>query len=280
MRELIVPEKYNGKKICNFLLDTFDGLKQNTLYKALREKDIRINNIKINSNSLIYTGDKITIYIIDKLLFSTKKLDIVYEDENILVVNKPTGIEVTGDNSLTSLVQTEFSTALPCHRLDRNTSGLVIFAKNNESLEILFDKFKKHEILKYYKCMAYGIPKIHHDILRAYLFKDNKKSKVYISDTPKDGYREIITEYSVISSNKNENTSILKITLHTGRTHQIRAHLAHIGYPIIGDGKYGINEINKSFHKNTQELYAYKIEFKFTSDSGILEYLNNKIIEI
>lgn len=279
MKEIIVPEKYDNKKLNNFLLDTFPNLKQNTLFKALRQKDIRVNDVKVNSNVLIHTGDKIKIYIVDDLLIGTVSFDITYEDDNILVINKPIGIEVTGLDSLSNIIKEHYS-ALPCHRLDRNTSGLVIFAKNKESLEILLDKFKKHEIEKYYKCQVYGIPKEKHNILNAYLFKDSKKSIVYISDTPKKGYRNIITEYNVISSSKEENTSILEIKLHTGRTHQIRAHLAHIGYPIIGDGKYGINKINKAFNKSTQDLCSFKLIFKFKTDAGILNYLNNKVFTL
>lgn len=280
MRELIVPQKYDNKKINTFLFDSFNGLKQNTLYKALRKHDIRINDVRISSNETIHTGDKIKVFIIDEFLYSSNDLEIIFEDENILVIDKPAGIEVVGDNSLTSNVQKRFPSCMPCHRLDRNTTGLVLFAKNDMALQILFDKFKNHEIDKYYKCIVYGIPKVKHAKLNAYLFKDSNKSQVYISDVLKKGYKEIITEYNVLSSNKEENTSVLEVLLHTGRTHQIRAHLSHIGYPIIGDGKYGINEINKRFNKKTQELCAYKLVFNFSSNAGILEYLNGRIIEI
>ena len=244
MRKIIVDKKYDGKKLNTFLLDNFNGLTLNTIYKTLRKKDIRINNVKTSENCTVNQGDEITIYLTDELLFKTVKLDIAYEDKNILIVNKPTDIEVVSNNkdevTLTKLVLEHFSSLefpAPCHRLDRNTTGLVVFAKNKKTLEILLDKFKNMEIDKHYKCTVYGIPKIKQTTSTAFLFKDSKKSLVYISDEPKKGYQKIITSYKVISENKENNTSVLDVTLHTGRTHQIRAHLAHIGCPIIGDRK-------------------------------------------
>ena len=244
MKKIIVNKKYDGKKLNTFLLDNFNGLTLNTIYKTLRKKDIRINNVKISENCTVNEGDEITIYLNDDLLYKTFNLDIIFEDNNILVVNKPTGIEVVSNNkdeiTLTKLVLELFSSLefpAPCHRLDRNTCGLVVFAKNNKALEILLDKFKNMEIDKHYKCTVYGIPKVKEKTLTAYLFKDSKKSLVYIADEPKKGYQKIITSYKVLSENTKDNTSVLDVTLHTGRTHQIRAHLAHIGYPIIGDRK-------------------------------------------
>lgn len=296
MKKLIVEEKYNNKKLNTYLLSKYKNLSSNTLYKALRKKDIRINGKRISENVIIHTGDEITVFISDDLLSPTidnykyKTLhdfvfsNIVYEDENILLVNKPIDIETVSPNNseytLTTLLLEKYPNIAPCHRLDRNTSGIVVFAKNEVALNILLDKFKNQEITKIYSCIVYGILSPKQGTLTGYLFKDKKLSKVYIADTPKDKYKKIITSYSVLKEDISNNYSYLEVILHTGKTHQIRAHLSHIGHPILGDGKYGRNEINSKFKLKTQLLCSRKIIFNFETSSDILEYLKGKSFEI
>ena len=283
MKKLVVNKKYNNRKLDKFLKDNILNLSNNLFYKTLRKKDIKINGKRVSENVTVFEGDEIQVYISDNLLESNLNLDIVYEDNNILLINKPSNIEVTGVQSLTEVVHKLYSYCefkpMPCHRLDRNTSGLILFAKNKLALDILSEKFKHHEIEKHYLAFVYGVPKKKNEKLVSYLFKDSSKSLVYISDVPKKGYQKIITSYSLIKTFDN-NSSLLDVEIETGRTHQIRAHLAHIDLPIIGDGKYGINEINKKFKAKTQKLVSYKLFFKFESDSGILEYLNKKSFEL
>lgn len=278
MIKIKVSKKYNNKKIVNFLLDSFPSIPSSAVYKALRKKDILVNGKRIKENTVVFENDEIIAYI------ALPSIEIVYEDDNIIVVNKPSGISVTEDSTssqtLTNLVQEKYPKAMPAHRLDRNTSGLVLYAKNEESLNILLDKFKTRQIDKYYVCVVYGILKEKKKTLSSYLFKDTKKSMVYISDEPKKGYQNIVTSYEVLDENKEKNISLLEIKLETGRTHQIRAHLAHIGHPIIGDRKYGINSVNKEFNKKSQILISYKLKFAFTSDADLLNYLKDKEIKI
>ncbi len=293
MRKIIVSKKYDKKYLNSFILNEFPNLNKNVLYKALRKKDIRINGVKISQNTLVHLGDEITLYIVDSELDGTRtisshnidknlynknentaykdilnKIKIVYENDDLLIVYKPDNLSVT-DNSrdkytLTSILKKEFGDNIePCHRIDRNTKGLVLFSKTEETHKQILEMFKNGKIEKHYLAKVYGIPKKRHAILEAYLFKDSKKSMVYISDVPKKGYQKIITEYTIVTADNKLNISTLDIILHTGKTHQIRAHLAHIGHPILGDGKYGINKINKQFGYKTQELYSYSLKGEF-----------------
>ena len=281
MKEIIVNKRYHEKKLNKVILNELQNINYPTFCKLLRKKDIKVNGKRTNKDIIVYENDKIEIYLPKELEDAKVELDIVYEDENILIINKPANIEVTGAKSLTEIINKKYTNCefkpQPCHRIDRNTTGLVMFAKNEKALEILLEKFKNHEIEKHYLALVYGIPNKKEERLEAYLFKDNKKAYVYISDTLKKGYQKIITSYKVLETRK-DNTALLDVEIETGRTHQIRAHLAHMGYPIIGDGKYGKNQINKQFGKKYQMLCSYKLKFKFQSESGILTYLKGKEI--
>lgn len=278
MKSLKVESKDDGKKITTYLTNQFPQLNINFLYKALRKKDLKLNGKRINNNIILHTGDIIDVYINDDFLYGTNNISIpvVYEDNNIVIFNKPANLEVTGDNSLSVIMKRHYDFLEPCHRIDRNTTGLVLFAKNAMSLNILLTKFKNSEIEKHYIACTYGFPNKTNDTICNYLFKDRKKSLVYISDVSKQGYLPAKTSYTVLKQNKITKVNLLDVTLHTGRTHQIRATLSHIGLPIIGDGKYGSYEINKKFKVNHQLLCSYSIKFEFLNDSGILNYLNNK----
>lgn len=283
MKRIVVSKKYNEKKLSKTIIESLNNVSYNTFCKLLRKKDIKVNNSRVNKDVILHENDIIEIYLPTDLENIKMKFDTIYEDENILVIDKPSNIEVEGENSITEIIHNKFEKCefkpMPCHRLDRNTRGLLIFAKNEESLKILLEKFKKHEIEKHYLALVYGHPIKKSERLEAYLFKDNKKAQVYISDSFKKGYQKIITTYTLLEKRR-DNTSLLDVEIETGKTHQIRAHLAHIGYQIIGDGKYGKNEINKKFNKKYQMLYSYKLKFNFKSENGILEYLKGKEIKI
>ena len=236
MKNLKVDYKNAGKKLATYLTSLFPRLSINAVYKALRKKDIRLNGKRICENVEIFEDDEIQVFIADDVLLGNSdfKIDKVYEDENILIVNKPINVEVVGDNSLENRLSKDYDFIRACHRIDRNTIGLVVFAKSEIVLEGMIELFSSQNIEKHYIACCYGLAKDFADEY-AYLFKDSKKSFVYISDQPQKASVKIHTSYRLIKKNINKKSSLINITLHTGRTHQIRAHLAHIGLPIIGD---------------------------------------------
>ena len=288
MIKFVVNKKEDSKKIIQIIQNKYPKCALGTIHRALRNKDIKINGSRIKENVAVYDGDEVEVFISDELLlgnneeYKVEKKRIAFEDENILIYNKPQELEVQkskNEAGLEESLKKDYTYIKPCHRLDRNTQGLVIFAKNKESEKEIIELIKEKKINKFYKALVYGIPKNKVMTLKAYLFKDSKKSTVIISDIPKKGYQEIITKYKVLEEDKKGNTALLEVELITGRTHQIRAHLAHIGHPIIGDGKYGINKVNKEFGKKYQELEAYKLVFD-KSIEGYFNYLAGKTVKI
>ena len=262
MKKIVIDSKDDGKKLSTFLTSAYPKLNINVVYKTLRKKDIKINGKRVSNDTVISTGDILEVYITDDILEGVKKdidIPVVYEDDNIVVFNKPKDIEVVGNNSLTSIMEKKYKFLKACHRIDRNTIGLVMFAKNEETLNKMFEKFANGEIEKHYIACCYGIPK-KDATLNAYLFKDSKKAIVYISKEPKKGASKIQTSYKLLEENRDKNLSLLDVTLHTGKTHQIRAHLAFAGLPVLGDGKYGSYEINKRFKVYTQALCSYSMK--------------------
>ena len=291
-----------GQRLDKFLTKTYRNLPMSLLYKAVRKKDIRLNGKRCEASSRLNEGDEIYLFLPDdaleiapptyEFMHAAKQLDIVYEDEHVMLLNKKAGLLVHPDDrefadTLIFRVQRylyergaydpadeqSFAPAL-VNRIDRNTSGIVIAAKTAAALRILNQKLKDREIEKYYLCIVHGkMPKAE-DTLEAFLEKNEAQNRVYISDTQKQGARTIRTRYRVLE--EKNGFSLLEIHLLTGRTHQIRAHLASIGHPLLGDGKYGTNAINKGtgFHK--QALCSYRLQFAFTSDAGELNYLNGK----
>ena len=283
----IIVKKTQKMQLINYLQSLYPALTKGSIYKSLRNKDIRINDVKTNKDVLLKEGDKLDIYITDEVLYNLpKKIEVVYEDDNILVVYKIQGIlsnntdNKNNEPTLEDLVKKQYKDTKICHRLDRNTAGLVIFAKNEKSYNELLKGFKENCIKKEYIAYVCGSNFAKkHDILEKYILKDEKEGYSKIYDKNIKGSQKIITEYEVIFTNKKLDFSILKIVIHTGKTHQIRAQLKAINHPIIGDSKYGINEINKKFRIYKQLLFAVDYSFSFNTNS-YLYYLNNKNIHL
>ena len=276
---MIVEEIKSSKecKVSNLISEKFSQLSYGEVQKLLRNKDVKINGKRIAKDCLIGVDDVVQIYLKEEQI--SHQFKIIFEDENLVVVFKPRKIETVSDDDvcLNVLLEKQLNQKLfAVHRLDRNTEGLVVFAKNLESKSELDFAFKHRTIDKFYLAYVYGSLKKKSDELVAYLKKDAEKSVVHILDNPERGYEEIQTNYKVLK--ELDNSSLLEVELVTGKTHQIRAHLAHINHFVIGDEKYGDSKINKLFKKKFQCLCAYKIIFHF--EKGVLKYLDGKEISL
>lgn len=272
-------EKFNSNKsdkISNLISKNYPSISYNQIMKLFRNKDIKVNGKRVSKDIVINANDEVLFYISDEKL--KVDFDIIYEDENIVVIFKPRKIEVENEteNCIVKMLSNQLNQELfAVHRLDMNTTGLLIFAKNIQAKLSLDSAFKNRTLNKFYIALVSGRPEKNKDDLVAYLKKYENKSMVEISNFPQKGYEKIETKYKIVDFN--ENLSILEVELITGKTHQIRAHLSHIGCPIIGDEKYGDSILNKEYKVKYQCLCAYKIVFKF-KENDCLYYLNNKEI--
>lgn len=298
MKSFTITQKDAGTRVDRFISKTFDHLPKSLMYKEIRKKNIKVNKKRCSPEQILNAGDMLELYLKDDVLKIKEKhydflkaatdLDIIYEDDNIILLNKKVGIlcHPDGKDYIDNLVarlkrylyekkewnpETSAFTPSLANRIDRNTGGIVIGAKNSQALKIINEKIKSREIEKFYLTVVHGKPNKKSEILTAYLTKNEKKNLVTVTDNQVENSKKIITEYKVIDCC--ENACLLEVKLHTGRTHQIRAHLAHIGHPLYGDGKYG-----KEQGRYRQALYSYKLIFNF-SDENELSYLNGKTFQ-
>lgn len=306
MKSFIINKNDAGQRLDKFIAKSVPLLPQTLLYKYVRIKRIKVNGKRGEISTRLNVGDVVDMYINDEFfekspekydfLKASKNIDIVYEDDNIILCDKKAGLLCHPDDHeyVDTLInrikrylyekgeynpaeESSFTPAL-VNRIDRNTGGIVITAKNAESLRILNQKMKDRELHKYYLCIVHGVLEQKSDTLSGYLVKDESKNKVSVSNKKTENSKEIRTKYNVLDTDGN--LSLVEVELLTGRTHQIRAHFASIGHPLLGDGKYGTNAQNKKYGYKKQFLYSYKLVFDFTTEAGILEYLNHREFEV
>ncbi len=260
-----------NRKLSKLALYHISDLTFANLMKALRKKDVKVNGKRISQDINLSIGDKVDIFYDEKI---TKMYDAIYQDQNVLVVNKKSGFS---SERVFERISSEYENASFIHRLDRNTSGIMIFSLSSFAEKELLKGFKDRTFDKEYTATVVGkMPKLQ-DILTAYLVKDEDKALVKIYDNKVKGSVMIKTGYKVLE--QKQDTSIVSVTLYTGKTHQIRAHLAHIGNPILGDGKYGDFEMNNKYNEKSQHLIATKLTLHFDKNSQ-LYYLNDKCFSI
>ena len=291
-----------GQRLDKYMSKRFRGMPQSLLYKYIRNKCVRVNGVHAKENTVLAEGDTLTYYISDEFFgvsgksraFCRLKPDIrvVYEDANILIADKIAGMSVQPDDTQTSGtlvdqlkaylmmrgeynpdIEKSFAPAL-CNRIDRNTSGLVIAAKNAEALRIMNDIIRSREIKKTYLAAAHGIFAVKEDTVRLLLEKNSEENRVKVRKTGGKNVKTAVTSYKVIA--EKNGLSLLEIDLHTGRTDQIRATMAEIGHPLLGDGKYAENADDRRKGYSHQQLCSYSLKFVFTSDRGILNYLSGR----
>ena len=306
MKELKIGKNDAGQRLDRFLAKAVPLLPASLAQKYIRLKRIKRNNARAQRDDRLAEGDVLQLYINDEffdapseenayLTVTTPKLDIVYEDENILLVDKRPGVAVhphDGAEYGRTLIdhiqaylyakrewrpreENAFTPAL-CNRIDRNTGGIVIAAKTAEALRVMNQKIKDRELDKRYLAIVEGTPKPKAGTLNGYLFKDAVQNRVFVTDKPQTGAKSCETKYRVLESRNG--LSLVECELITGRTHQIRAQFAHAGHPLLGDGKYG--KLNKGCDRKYQALYSYKLTFCFTTDAGSLKYLNGKSFQV
>jgi len=302
MKQITIGANDAGQRLDRFLSKAVPLLPASLAQKYIRLKRIKLNGGRAQRDSRLQAGDLLQLYINDEffdkprednafLTVAVPKLQIVYEDEHVLLADKRPGLAVhphDGAEYGKTLIdhiqaylyqkrewrpreENSFTPAL-CNRIDRNTGGIVIAAKTADALRILNQKIKDRELDKRYLAVVEGTPKRKEGSLKGYLFKDAKKNRVFVTDSPQPGSKSCQTNYRVIASKNG--LSLVECELITGRTHQIRARFAHAGHPLLGDGKYG--KLDKRFDRTYQALYSYKLTFDFSTDAGVLEYLNGK----